>query len=98
MRRNYSKLDATLTIAGIIPASHTQTHSTEDHGLSASSQTVSSLPHILQSLLPDWGDRRAERWERWRRETGKKSRNPGRMRGAKIGVSSTDAGASIDAI
>ena len=43
---------------------------------------VFTVPTLV-SVLPKWGDRRADRWERWRRENGRKSRNPGRMRGAK---------------
>ena len=49
--------------------------------IGASSCSARSLPELLRKAMPAWGDRRAERWERWRRETGKKSSNPGRMRG-----------------
>ena len=59
---------------------------------------VSDIGQMLRTALPNWSDRRADRWERWRRENGKKSQNPGRMRGAKKSVSSTDAPASGDAI
>ena len=30
------------------------------------------------SVLPEWGDRRSERWDRWRRENGHKSGQIGR--------------------
>jgi hypothetical protein len=90
MRRNYSKLLSTLALARIIPASDAQTPDTEDVEFCATGHSVHSLPDILRSVLPNWSDRRAERWDRWRRENGRKSRNPGRMRQNKIGVSSTD--------
>jgi len=90
MRRNFAKLESVLTIAGIIPASNTPIPCNQYDGLCVSSHSVHSLPDILRSVLPNWGDRRAERWERWRRENGRKSSNPGRMRGSKIVVSSMD--------
>ena len=95
IRRNLPKLQSILVQAGIIEpyAKHINPLS-QDLSDCARVQTVSTLPQILRSVLPNWSDRRAERWERWRRENGKKSRNPGRMRGAKIGVSSTDGNAS----
>ena len=91
MRRNQGKLASVLAKAGIIPD---QVQIPSNVELCATSSSVRSLPQILASVLPNWSDRRAERWERWRRENGKKSRNPGRMRGAKIDVSSTDGNAS----
>jgi hypothetical protein len=87
MRRNQGKLASILAQAGIIP-DPLQIPSNVD--LCKSCHYVPSLPDIMASVLPDWGDRRRDRWERWRRENGRKSRNPGRMRQNKIGVSSTD--------
>ena len=95
IRRNFQKLASVLVQAGIISSNN---HLAPNVDVCAIGHSVSNLPQILRSVLPDWGDRRAERWERWRRETGRKSSNPGRMRGAKIGVSSTDADASDYAI
>ena len=94
VRRNYPKLLSILTLAGIVQPVCTQTHDSQRDEACASVSALPSLPDILRSVLPNWGDRRADRWERWRRENGKKSNNPGRMRGSKIGVTSSDAGAS----
>jgi hypothetical protein len=91
MRRNQGKLASVLAQAGIIPD---QPQIPSNVELCATGHSVHSLPDILRSLLPNWSDRRRDRWDRWRRETGKKSRNPGRMRVNKIGVSSTDVDAS----
>lgn len=95
MRRNYPKLDSILTLAGILPPT---SPIIENVDFCRSVRCLLGLPTILAENLPDWGDRRSERWDRWRRENGKKSQNPGRMRGAKIVVSSVDEDASIDAI
>ena len=95
LRRNLPKLVSILSQAGIIKD---QSHLAANVDTSATSSSARSLPQILASVLPDWRDRRVERWERWRRENGKKSRNPGRMRQNKIGVSSTDGDASDYAI
>ena len=92
VRRNYSKLASILAQARIIPD---QSHLVANGDTCAPSSTVSYLPHILAKLMPNWGDRRAERWDRWRRENGKKSRNPGRMRKS---VRSPDVPASDYAI
>lgn len=83
LRRNTSRLDSVLKDAGIIPF-------IEKIEVGGSSSAVYTLPEILKSVLPDWGDRRAERWDRWRRETGRKSSNPGRMRENKISVGPLD--------
>ena len=94
LRRNYPKLLSTLALAGIVAPSDDRIPHMAHDDIGKSVSFVHSLPAILRSALPNWGDRRAERWERWRRENGKKSRNPGRMRQSKIGVSSTDADVS----
>ena len=99
MRRNRSKLLSTFTQAGIISPVICQLHDSQDDDISATSLSLRTLPSILQQVMPDWGDRRKDRWERWRRDNGKKSQNPGRMAGVdkrrtKIGASSTDADAS----
>jgi hypothetical protein len=86
MRRNHGKLASVLAKAGIIPEQFPIPSNVDS---STSSRSVRSLPLILKGVLPNWRDRRSDRWDRWRRENGKKSRNPGRMRGAKIVVSST---------
>jgi hypothetical protein len=62
-------------------------HDWQDASICASSR---SLPSLLAEVMPAWGDRRAERWDRWRRANGKKSANPGRMRDAKKSVRSLD--------
>ena len=98
LRRNYPKLLSTLTLAGIVAPSDDRIPHVAHVGMCKSSSFVHSLPDILRSVLPNWRDRRVERWDRWRRETGKKSRNPGRMRQNKIVVSSTDSDASDYAI
>ena len=95
IRRNPSKLASTLQSSGI---SRLDCPCLPFEAIGATGQSVCTSPEMLQSVLPNWGDRRADRWERWRRENGKKSQNPGRMRGAKKSVSSTDAPASGDAI
>ena len=92
MRRNYPKLDSVLTRAGLITK---QNHLTQDNDTGETGYSLCSLPLILKSVMPNWGDRRAERWDRWRRENGKKSRNPGRMRKS---VRSADADVSDYAI
>jgi hypothetical protein len=85
IRRNYPKLFSTLALAGIIPLDNQtqqdQNHCSAINGMGKPSSTVPRLPDILRSSLPDWGDRRRDRWDRWRRETGRKSRNPGRFAG-----------------
>ena len=80
MRRNIPKLDAVLTLAGILPTLGSQTRDMQHVDISARCHSPRKLPVILHSVLPNWGDRRSERWDRWRRETGRKSQNPGRMR------------------
>ena len=95
IRRNIPKLASVLVQAGIFTD---QSHLVANVETCAPSSSVPSLPAILHKLMPDWGDRRAERWDRWRRETGKKSQNPGRMRGAKKSVGSLDESASDGAI
>ena len=95
IRRNFSKLRSVLVLAHILSCTHTQTPLNEIVEGRAPSRSLHSLPDILHSVLPNWSDRRAERWERWRRENGgRKSQNPGRMAGndkRKIVVSSSDA-------
>lgn len=80
IRRNPAKLANLMQIASI---EHFNVPCSAFPATGATVLSVSNLPHILQSVLPNWQDRRSDRWERWRRENGKKSRNPGRMRGAK---------------
>src|ERR1700721_572085 len=53
---------------------------------------TSRCASILARVMPDWGDRRAERWDRWGGGSGKKTRNPGRMRDTKKLMSSCDSG------
>lgn len=90
MRRNHSKLADVLLRSGLLA----QTPCREKDEICATRSTARTLPEILQRSLVAWGDRRAERWDRWRRETGKKSSNPGRMRDAKKLMRSSDADAS----
>ena len=89
MRRNHSKLCSVLLCAGLTPDHPQLTEYIEVSRPSCSVRTLSAM-------LPNWGDRRAERWDRWRRETGKKSVNPGRMRDSKKSVTSLDCAVSID--
>ena len=91
IRRNYDKLFIIVQQAGIFKQDNLLTRYDD---VSARCHSPRKLPVILHSVLPNWSDRRSERWERWRRENGKKSANPGRMRGAKIVVSSVDEDAS----
>ena len=95
IRRNISKLATILNSAGF---TNMQIPKGSFDEMGATVFPVSDIGQMLRTALPNWSDRRADRWERWRRETGKKSQNPGRMRGAKKSVSSTDAPASGDAI
>ena len=87
MRRNQGKLLNVLQIAGLTT---NQSHLAANIDVCAPSSTVSTIPQILQRVMPVWGDRRTERWDRWRRENGKKTRNPGRMRDAKKSMRSSD--------
>jgi hypothetical protein len=70
----------------------TQTHESHSSSIMSAGPSLSSLlslPEILRVVLPDWGDRRAERWDRWRREHGRKPTNVSRMRMAR---SASDVG------
>jgi hypothetical protein len=80
MRRSLPKLASVLANAGLHTSSN---HFTAKDDICAPSSSVLSLPQILLKMLPDWSDRRAERWDRWRRENGKTTRAYSRMRGAK---------------
>lgn len=84
LRRNPSKLANVLNTAGI---ANNDNHCKGLEAIGAPSSTVSNLPHILPNILinslPNWSDRRVDRWDRWRAENGRKTANPGRMRGAK---------------
>jgi hypothetical protein len=81
MRRNLSKLTDVLSRAGFQPQ-------TPYNEIVDTCAPLRSLCSLLARVMPAWGDRRAERWDRWRRENGKETRNPGRMRGAKKCVGS----------
>jgi hypothetical protein len=78
MRRNYSKLASVLARAGL---THTQPQVTDIEAIGGQVSTVFTLPAILASVAPNWGDRRAGRWERWRQERGRKPTNVNRMAG-----------------
>ena len=80
LRRNLPKTQSVLVSAGLRPQ---QDPFMQEDDVCAPSSSVLSLPQILLKMLPDWSDRRAERWDRWRRENGKTTRAYSRMRGAK---------------
>lgn len=99
IKRNLPRLysifrDAELSQLCLLSIESTLTSESPNSPILTASRLIRSLPSLLAGLMPDWGDRRAERWDRWRRENGKKSNNPGRMRGSKIGVTSTDVDVS----
>jgi hypothetical protein len=78
LRRNHPKLTNVLAIAGLTQLPLAELQLTPEIDVYASSSTVNTLPQILKYVLPDWGDRRSERWDRWRRENGHKSGQIGR--------------------
>ena len=78
IRRNLPKLANVLTIAGLTQLPLSELQLTAKIDVCAPSSTVNTLPGLLKSVLPDWGDRRVERWDRWRRENGRKSGQIGR--------------------
>jgi hypothetical protein len=97
LKRNVPRLNALFQIAGVAflqsPSALTLSINIPAPviiGVSAYRSPVLSLPSLLQSIMPDWGDRRRERWDRWRRENGRKPTNLSRMRDGKIGVGSLD--------
>lgn len=86
MRRNYSKLVSLFSASRLIPLDFP---CLADERVCASLSTVRVLPEILERALVTWGDRRADRWDRWRRLEGRKPTNVKRMRQAR---SSLDVG------
>ena len=95
IKRNWPRINAILHTAGLNDLQYEQFPS----DLSANPLTAkiaigapsSSLSDVLQRVMPAWGDRRAERWDRWRRAEGRKPTNLKRMRKA---TSSLDVGTS----
>lgn len=79
-RRNYAKLVNVLTLAGLRPP---QVQMNDIQATGAKALTAFTLPGILESVLPDWLDRRSGRWDRWRAERGRKPTNLKRMRQAR---------------
>lgn len=97
IKRNFQRLNAIFSRAGLDFLQYpTFSTSSPVFPIAANDDVCASgrCASVLARIMPAWGDRRAERWDRWRRETGKKSSNPGRMRDAKKSVSSLDVSAS----
>jgi hypothetical protein len=89
VKRNWTRLNAIFVRAGLSflqypPASSSFSAIRVPTNVSTGAQALGVS--VLSRVMPNWGDRRAERWDRWRRENGKKTRNPGRMRGVKKSV------------
>ena len=97
IKRNLPHLNALFDRAGmpylqcpVVSTLSATSRNVAKSGICATGRCASALAQ----MMPRWGDRRADRWDRWRRENGKKSRNPGRMRDAKKSVGSSDEAAS----
>ena len=92
IRRNQQFIDSLLKIVGISTHNNHLVENVED------SPTLLSLRSVAEKTVQTWGDRRADRWERWRREHGKKSRNPGRMRYGKNFIGSSTEAVSTERV
>ena len=95
IRGNHQAITNLFTRANVIESTHPCLANVED---SAPSFTAPCLRRIAEKTVQTWGDRRADRWERWRREHGKKSRNPGRMRYGKNFVGSSTEAVSVERV
>jgi hypothetical protein len=86
IKRNWPRINAIFHTAGLDDLQYQRFSS----DLSANPLTTEmaiyapslSLPAILQRVMPNWGDRRVERWDRWRRLEGREPTNLRRMRQA----------------